>query len=157
MSRAGSSSLAGTNKRPRLVSHKSESPATADTSKKELESAAQQTASAPERHLYAPTAPGEVVDRAARAALARFTLGFSPAALAECYLDFATHLAWSPGKQLQLLQKAVRQFARLALHAREVATRASETEPFIRPLPQDRRFVGEPWQQWPYNLIYQSF
>jgi len=155
MSRAGSSSLA--NKRPRLVSHKSESPATADTPKKELVSEAQQTASAPERHSYAPTALGEVVDRAARAALARFTFGFSPTALAECYLDYATHLAWSPGKQLQLLEKAVQQFARLALHARECAIRASETEPFIHPLPQDRRFVGEPWQQWPYNLIYQSF
>src|SRR5499433_3595196 len=130
MSRAGSSSLAGTNKRPRLVSHKSESPATADTPKKELESEAQQTPSAPELH-----AMGEIVDRAARAALARFTFGFSPAALAECYLDFATHLAWSPGKQLQLLEKAVQQFARLALHARECATRASETEPFIHPLP----------------------
>ncbi len=27
----------------------------------------------------------------------------------------------------------------------------------IEPLPQDRRFVGEAWQSWPYNLIYQSF
>jgi poly(hydroxyalkanoate) polymerase-like protein len=122
MSRLGSSSVAGTNKRPRLVSHKSGSPATTDTRKQEHESEAQQTASAPERHFYAPTALGEVVvDRAARAALARFTFGFSPAALTECYLDFATHLASSPGKQLQLLQKAVRQFARLAYHARECA------------------------------------
>src|SRR5262245_2827819 len=156
MSRVGSSSVAGTNKRSRLVSHKSGSLATVDTSKQEHESAAK-TASAPERHFYAPTALGEVVDRAARAALARFTFGFSPAALAECYSDFATHLASSPGKQLQLLQKAVQQFARLAYHARECAARASETEPFIHPLPQDRRFAGEPWQQWPYNLIYQSF
>src|SRR5262252_1846980 len=155
MSRAGSSNLA--NKRPRLVSHKSESLAPANTPKKELVSEAQQTASAPERNSYAPTALGEVVDRAARAALARFTFGFSPTALAECYLDYATHLAWSPGKQLQLLEKAVQQCARLALHARECAIRASETEPFIHPLPQDRRFAGEPWQQWPYNLIYQSF
>jgi polyhydroxyalkanoate synthase len=139
------------------VSHKSGSPATADTPKQEHESEAQEIASAREQHFYAPTALGEVVDRAARAALARFTLGFSPAALAECYLDFATHLASSPGKQLQLLQKAVQQFARLAHHAREYAARASETEPFIHPLPQDRRFVGEPWQQWPYNLIIRAF
>src|SRR5262245_66423117 len=99
MSRAGSRSVAGTNKRPRLVSHKSESPATADTPKKELELEAQQTASAPELHLYAPTAMGEVVDRAARATLARFTFGFSPAALVECYLDFATHLASSRSEE----------------------------------------------------------
>ena len=90
MSRTGSSSLVGANKRPRLVSHKSGSPPIGDTPKREHESAAHQTASSLERHSYAPTALGEVVDRAARAALARFTFGFSPAALAECYLDFAT-------------------------------------------------------------------
>ena len=29
--------------------------------------------------------------------------------------------------------------------------------PVIEPLPQDRRFKGEAWQQWPYNLVYQGF
>ena len=29
--------------------------------------------------------------------------------------------------------------------------------PCIEPLPQDRRFVGEAWQKWPYNFIYQAF
>lgn len=33
----------------------------------------------------------------------------------------------------------------------------SPTEPCIQPLPQDRRFAGEAWQRWPYNLIYQTF
>ena len=27
----------------------------------------------------------------------------------------------------------------------------------IEPLPQDRRFADESWQQWPYNFIYQGF
>jgi polyhydroxyalkanoate synthase len=27
----------------------------------------------------------------------------------------------------------------------------------IEPLPQDKRFVGDAWQKWPYNLIYQGF
>jgi polyhydroxyalkanoate synthase len=30
-------------------------------------------------------------------------------------------------------------------------------EPCIEPLPQDQRFTAEAWQQWPYNLVYQSF
>ena len=30
-------------------------------------------------------------------------------------------------------------------------------QPCIEPLRQDRRFSGEAWQHWPYNLIYQSF
>jgi polyhydroxyalkanoate synthase len=29
--------------------------------------------------------------------------------------------------------------------------------PCIEPLPQDKRFRGEAWQKWPYNLLYQSF
>lgn len=27
----------------------------------------------------------------------------------------------------------------------------------IEPLPQDKRFVSKPWQQWPFNTIYQGF
>lgn len=27
----------------------------------------------------------------------------------------------------------------------------------IEPLPQDKRFCGSSWQQWPYNYIYQNF
>jgi len=108
-----------------------------------------------ERDSYASTAMGEVIDRSAHAALSRYTLGLSPAALAECYLDWATHLASSPGKQMQLAQKGVRKFARLAGYAPRCAT--AGCEPCIQPLPQDRRFAGEAWQHWPYNLIYQSF
>ena len=109
-----------------------------------------------DRDSYASTAFGDVVDRSVHAALARFTLGLSPAALAESYFDWATHLAASPGKQMQLMQKAARKVARLTRHVGECAC-GRATEPCIEPLPQDRRFVGEAWQQWLYNLIYQSF
>ena len=37
------------------------------------------------------------------------------------------------------------------------ARQASGDACCIEPLPQDQRFVGEEWQSWPYNLIYQSF
>lgn len=146
----------------RLVPQKPESPVTVGlrkSTKREL--AAQRFAlrSSPvtsDRDSYASTALGDVVDRSVHAALARFTLGLSPAALAECYLDWATHLASSPGKQMQLLQKGARKFVRLAQHIAQCGMQGS-TEPCIQPLAQDRRFVGEGWQQWPYNLIYQSF
>jgi polyhydroxyalkanoate synthase len=32
-----------------------------------------------------------------------------------------------------------------------------KADPCIEPLPQDRRFIGERWQKWPYNFIYQAF
>src|SRR5512139_2530005 len=108
------------------------------------------------RDSYASTAMGEVVDRSTHAAMARLTFGLSPAALVESYLDWATHLGSSPGKQMQLAQKGARKFARLALHIAQCGMCGSG-EPCIQPLPQDKRFTGEAWQQWPYNLIYQSF
>ena len=27
----------------------------------------------------------------------------------------------------------------------------------IEPLPQDKRFAGEGWHKWPYNLVHQAF
>ena len=41
----------------------------------------------------------ETLDRGVHAGIARLTFGLSPAALAGAYLDWAAHLAFSPGKQ----------------------------------------------------------
>jgi len=42
-------------------------------------------------------------DQPLHAALARFTLGISPAALSQAYTDWLQHLLFSPDKQLQLV------------------------------------------------------
>jgi len=110
-----------------------------------------------EQDSYAATALSDVIDRSLHATLARFTLGLSPAALGGAYLDWATHLAASPGKQAQLFGKAVRKTIRLAHHAGQCALQGGMSDPCIEPLPQDRRFIGEAWRRWPYNFIYQSF
>ena len=55
---------------------------------------------------YASTAFAEIVDRSVHAVTARFTAGLSPIALAEAYLDWASHLAFAPGKRGQLAEKA---------------------------------------------------
>ncbi len=98
----------------------------------------------------------EAIDRALHAHLARLTFGLSPAVLARAYLDWLVHLALAPGKQAQLAEKALRKAIRFGLYVAR-ATVDPETPPCIEPLPQDRRFVGEDWQRWPHNLIYQSF
>src|SRR5688572_27698704 len=56
---------------------------------------------------YALSALGDVMDRSLHAAIARFTAGLSPSALAQAYLDWFTHLGIAPGKQLHLANKAV--------------------------------------------------
>lgn len=110
-----------------------------------------------ERDSYSSTALADVIDRAVHAANARFTLGLSPAALAEAYMDWATHLAASPGTQTRLVEKALRKSAKLARHATHCALTGGAAAPCIDPLPQDKRFTDQAWQRWPYNLIYQSF
>ncbi|MGI9504162.1 MAG: PHA/PHB synthase family protein [Geminicoccaceae bacterium] len=96
------------------------------------------------------------LDRAFKANLARLTNGISPAGMMALYLDWLAHLALSPGKQLQLVEKAMRKSARLSLYLSQTAN-GTNASPCIDPLPQDRRFRGEGWQQWPFNLIHQSF
>ncbi len=110
-----------------------------------------------ERDSYSVTALADITDRSLHAALARFTLGLSPAALLAAYLDWAVHLAASPGKRLQLLDKAARKSLRFANYASRHALDRSACAPCIEPLAQDKRFAGEAWQQWPFNFYSQAF
>jgi Poly-beta-hydroxybutyrate polymerase N terminal len=67
-----------------------------------------------ERHSHSITAFSEAIDRSLNAAAAHFTMGLSPAAPVQAYLDWATHLAFSPGKRLQLIDRATRKGIRFA-------------------------------------------
>ncbi len=109
------------------------------------------------RDSYAATAFADVVDRSVHAATARFTAGLSPMAMMGAYMDWAAHIAFAPGKQAQLAEKAVKKWMRLANYASRCALNRDGVEPCIVPLPQDRRFAGDAWQAAPYNVIYQAF
>ena len=109
------------------------------------------------RDSYSVTALADITDRSLHAAMARFTLGLSPAALMAAYLDWAVHLAAAPGKRLQLLDKAARKALRFATYAGHQALKSEPTPPCIEPLPQDRRFAHPGWQHWPFNFLYQGF
>ena len=91
------------------------------------------------------------------AATARFTAGLSPMAMIGAYMDWAAHVAFAPGKQMRLAEKAMKKAVRLANYAGRRALRRDGVEPCIVPLPQDRRFAGAAWQSPPYDVIYQSF
>lgn len=121
--------------------------------------AARQEVLAPSR----PDAPdasnsaAETFDRTLNYLAARQTLGLSPHALAEAWLDWAGHLATSPGKQLQLWHKGARKFARFARYLPECCMPGTGHTRCIEPLPQDKRFASPAWQQFPYNALYQAF
>ena len=81
--------------------------------------------------------------------------GFVPASPGEAYLDWLIHLAASPSKQQELMRKALNNYLHLSTHAAKHAT--GQCQPCTEPVPQDKRFSAPAWQQWPFNLIYQSF
>lgn len=108
------------------------------------------------RDSYAATAFAEAIDRSTHAALARLTGGISPIACAEAYRDWAAHLAFLPGKQSRLVEKAARKALRFISYTAR-RTWSSSCAPCIAPLPQDHRFDDPAWQAPPFDLVYQSF
>jgi polyhydroxyalkanoate synthase subunit PhaC len=100
--------------------------------------------------------PPVPIDRLIHAGMGRLTGSISPSSLALAYLDWALHLAESPGKWHRLQEKAVRKAARFCIYAAR-AYAEPHAERCIEPLPQDRRFRSEAWNHWPFNLIHQGF
>lgn len=97
------------------------------------------------------TAPYDVE---VRAALARATGALSPAAALLAAIDWAVHLAVSPGKRLQLLQLTLR-LQRQLVHDAGVRMVAPHG---VAPAPEgDRRFAAPEWQHWPFYLWQRSF
>jgi polyhydroxyalkanoate synthase len=96
-------------------------------------------------------------DRALHALLARLTGGISPVALSLAYIDWASHLAAAPQRQMEIAQNALRsagQFFESALH---YFSPGQGPWSLIKPQPQDRRFVGPEWESPPFNLLAQAF
>ena len=61
------------------------------------------------------------LDRAFNAHLARFTLGVTPYGLASTFFTWGAHLMGSPGKQVQLAEKAARKATRLGVYMTQLA------------------------------------
>jgi polyhydroxyalkanoate synthase len=111
----------------------------------------------PEKSVSPETSASKVsLDRPLHAAMARFTLGISPAALSQAYIDWLQHILFSPDKQFALAEMVTRQWVRYLEYCR-FACVDPNCPHCVEPLPQDKRFAGEAWQRWPFNTIYQGF
>ncbi len=109
------------------------------------------------RDSYASTALAETLDRSLDAALSRYTAGLSPMAQMAAFWDWASHLAFSPGKRAMLVEKGAKKWLRLANYAMRSALLVEDNAPCIEPLPQDRRFDHPAWRTPPFDLAWQSF
>lgn len=95
-------------------------------------------------------------DRFFHALIGQATLGLSPSSLLLAYYDWMLHLYFAPAKQTALLQESLSNIISLSLYVSNIVTN-QDCEPCIESLPQDKRFISPKWQDWPFNLIYQSF
>ncbi|GAA6199401.1 alpha/beta fold hydrolase [Aquicoccus sp. SU-CL01552] len=97
-----------------------------------------------------------MIDTAFRAALSQLTAGLSPAALMQHYVDWALHMASSPGKQAELGHMAVENWTDFSRFlSRCVLSR--KDEPCVEPDARDRRFRHEGWARQPFAAYQQAF
>ena len=96
-------------------------------------------------------------DRAFHAMLANLTGGVSPVALSLAYIDWASHLAAAPQRQVEIAQDALRSTRQFLEAASHFFSPGQGPWALIKPLPQDRRFAKPEWENPPFNLLAQAF
>lgn len=95
----------------------------------------------------APATPFETLDKMAHAGVAKATSGLSPSVLGEAWMDWAVHLAVSPGKQANMMQKALQNVQAFWSEALGISQPEASS---------DRRFASQNWQKYPFNVLSQT-
>ncbi|NBC34801.1 MAG: alpha/beta fold hydrolase [Alphaproteobacteria bacterium] len=98
----------------------------------------------------------DVFDRVWHAVQAHATFGISPVAYTQAHFDWLAQLVNAPGKQINLMQKALWDGVRLGFYATR-SFGGGAVPPVIEPASDDSRFDGEDWQRWPFNVMAQGF
>ncbi|MEL7466886.1 MAG: alpha/beta fold hydrolase [Pseudomonadota bacterium] len=107
-------------------------------------------------HPPGPAHPYEKIDRATRAALAQMTAGVSPHSMLATWMDWTLHLSRSPGRQLELAERAARNAALLFEHMSTSSSNHTTSPPF-GPRPHDHRFTDSSWNAGPFAVWKQAF
>jgi len=89
------------------------------------------------------------LDQSSRAAIAKMTLGLAPSTIALAAMDWAMHLATSPGKQSLLTEEA----ANASMKLLNDMNRLGSGDASIR----DARFQSEGWNAYPFNVYRNAF
>ena len=96
-------------------------------------------------------------DRALHAMLARLTGGISPAALLLAYMDWLSHLAWAPQRQIEISHEGLMDAKRFSEAARHFFSPGQGPWSLIKPQAQDKRFDRPEWENPPFNMMAQAF
>lgn len=117
--------------------------------------------STPDSAAQAPNATEQAataLDAAFHAALARHSGSMSLASPWLAGMDWAMHLALSPGKRLALAQLAWQQGEQFARYATEcLMAGPGPARQCVEPPARDRRFADPEWLRFPFNLLHQGF
>ena len=103
------------------------------------------------------TAQSVNLDQNVRAIGAKMSGGLSPAALAVAGTDWMLHAAASPALRLDLAADAMVKAQSLAQYAFGALAAPEAAVAPVRAKAHDRRFAGEAWSRWPYNVMAQGF
>jgi len=96
-----------------------------------------------------PPEKARAIDHELRGNLAMATRGMSPVDVLAAIVDWAGHLALSPGKLLSLAESTARNGAELArINGKAIRKQTDDIPPIA-----DRRMLGEDWQRWPFNVF----
>ena len=114
-------------------------------------------ASPPPEPMGNPQSDDDAADRTFHAIAARLTGGISPVALSLAYIDWASHLAAAPQRQMRIGRDAMRSAGRFLNAALSSAEPGQGPWSLIKPQPQDRRFARREWESSPFNLLAQAF
>lgn len=105
---------------------------------------------------YPPPYDHYIQDHLWHAALAKFTGGISPTSLMLAGFDWWQHLLFSPSTQQLLMSSLLDKTAQISDYTMKAIVGA-DVAPIITPPPTDRRFTGDGWQKWPFNMMQQGF
>jgi polyhydroxyalkanoate synthase len=99
----------------------------------------------------------ETIDRSLQVALSKLTGGISPAALMLAFFDWYFHLLIHPAKQMELIELYHDNLIHMINQFIGHLSGDTSGEYAALTSPQDKRFTGKSWQEFPYSFYYQSF
>lgn len=96
--------------------------------------------------------PYRTIDQAARASMARLTGGVSPHSIFAAWSDWALHLNRSPGRQMELIDRARANAVKIA-----ALSGNSDSDASFAPKTHDHRFDHPSWDAPPFRFWKQGF